>query len=79
MAPVVDRLTGAGARVLRVGAHDEPGRAGDGLSIAADGLPEELLPILEILPLQRLAWHLAVDRGADPDHPRGLSKVTRTW
>jgi glucosamine--fructose-6-phosphate aminotransferase (isomerizing) len=76
MAPVVDKLTGAGARVLHVGAHES---AADGLSIAAGHLPEELLPILEILPLQQLAWHLAVDRGEDPDHPRGLSKVTRTW
>jgi glucosamine--fructose-6-phosphate aminotransferase (isomerizing) len=76
MAPVVDALIGAGARVLRVAEH---GTVGDGLSIAAGDLPEELLPILEILPLQRLAWHLAVDRGEDPDRPRGLSKVTRTW
>lgn len=34
--------------------------------------------VLEILPLQQLAWRLAVDRGTDPDRPRGLSKVTRT-
>jgi glucosamine--fructose-6-phosphate aminotransferase (isomerizing) len=35
--------------------------------------------VLEILPLQRLAWRLALDRGADPDRPRGLSKVTETF
>lgn len=34
--------------------------------------------VLEILPLQQLAWRLAVDRSTDPDRPRGLSKVTRT-
>jgi glucosamine--fructose-6-phosphate aminotransferase (isomerizing) len=72
MAPVLDRLAASGADVLPVG------RA-DGLALAADGIAEELLPILEILPLQQLAWRLALDRGADPDRPRGLAKVTRTW
>jgi glutamine---fructose-6-phosphate transaminase (isomerizing) len=51
----------------------------DGLPIAADGIDEELLPILEILPLQQLAWRVALDRGHDPDRPRGLTKVTKTW
>ncbi|WP_189170629.1 SIS domain-containing protein [Pilimelia anulata] len=45
---------------------------------AADGVADELRPVLEILPLQRLAWKLALDRGGDPDRPRGLAKVTRT-
>jgi glucosamine--fructose-6-phosphate aminotransferase (isomerizing) len=44
-----------------------------------DGVDETLAPIVEILPLQQLAWRLAIDRGGDPDRPRGLSKVTRTW
>jgi glucosamine--fructose-6-phosphate aminotransferase (isomerizing) len=47
--------------------------------LASAGVAEELLPILEILPLQQLAWRLALDRGGDPDHPRGLSKITETW
>ena len=36
--------------------------------------PEELLPILEIVPLQLLAYHLAVRRGCDVDQPRNLAK-----
>jgi glutamine---fructose-6-phosphate transaminase (isomerizing) len=68
--PVVARLRETGADVLVVGTGDLP--------IAAEGLPEELLPVLEIMPLQQLAWRLAINRGGDPDHPRGLSKVTRT-
>ena len=71
MAPVLDRLAELEATVLRVGAED-------GLPIAAGELAEHLLPILEILPLQRLAWRLALDRSIDPDRPRGLSKVTET-
>ncbi len=71
MAAVVERLHAAGARILPVG-------PADGLPVATDGVAEELHPLLEILPLQRLAWRLALDRGSDPDRPRGLSKVTRT-
>ena len=32
--------------------------------------PEELLPILEIVPLQLLAFHIAVRRGCDVDQTR---------
>ncbi|MEP6599841.1 MAG: SIS domain-containing protein [Actinomycetota bacterium] len=72
MTPVLERLRASGADVLQVG-------PADGLPIAAEGVLEDLLPMLEILPLQRLAWRLALDRGGDPDRPRGLSKVTETW
>ena len=36
--------------------------------------PEELSPILEIVPLQLLAYHIAVRRGCDVDQPRNLAK-----
>ncbi|MGB7024819.1 MAG: glutamine--fructose-6-phosphate transaminase (isomerizing) [Candidatus Acidiferrales bacterium] len=36
--------------------------------------PEILTPILEILPLQLLAYHIAVRRGCDVDQPRNLAK-----
>jgi glucosamine--fructose-6-phosphate aminotransferase (isomerizing) len=73
MASVLDRLATLGVDVLQVGPP-----AG-GLAIAHEGVDEALTPILEILPLQQLAWRLAIDRGGDPDRPRGLSKVTETW
>ena len=34
-----------------------------------------LLPILEVVPLQLLAYHIAVRRGCDVDQPRNLAKV----
>ena len=37
--------------------------------------PELLLPILEIVPLQLLAYHIAVRRGLDVDKPRNLAKA----
>jgi glucosamine--fructose-6-phosphate aminotransferase (isomerizing) len=35
---------------------------------------EELSAILEIVPLQLLAYHIAVRRGCDVDQPRNLAK-----
>ncbi|HEX3288840.1 MAG TPA: SIS domain-containing protein [Mycobacterium sp.] len=72
MAAVIARLEKRGARVLQVG----PGRD---LDIASANLEPDLAPIVEILPLQRLALELARARGIDPDRPRALSKITNTW
>ncbi len=36
--------------------------------------PDLLLPILEVAPLQLLAYHIAVRRGCDVDQPRNLAK-----
>ncbi len=35
---------------------------------------EKLLPILEVIPLQLLAYYTAVERRNDPDYPRNLAK-----
>ncbi len=40
--------------------------------------PEWLSPLIAIVPGQLLAMHLANARDYDPDHPRGLRKVTET-
>ena len=37
--------------------------------------PELLLPILEVIPLQLFAYHIAVNKGVDVDHPRNLVKA----
>jgi glucosamine--fructose-6-phosphate aminotransferase (isomerizing) len=36
--------------------------------------PELLTPIAMVLPLQLLAYHIAVRRGCDVDQPRNLAK-----
>lgn len=78
MRPVLARLADRGASLFVVG---DPAAVSD----AAAGVPlpigfgEDVSPILEIVPLQRLALQLALARGADPDAPRGLSKVTETF
>ena len=65
-------------------------RRGQVIAIASDGdrelegkvahllhlpyLSEYVAPILETVPLQLLAYHLAVQRGCDVDQPRNLAK-----
>jgi glutamine---fructose-6-phosphate transaminase (isomerizing) len=76
MQDVVTTVHTRGATVLAVGSAAEDTPAD--LRITLPETAEEVAPILEILPLQRLALGLALARGGDPDNPRGLSKVTRT-
>ncbi|RSM68350.1 glucosamine-6-phosphate deaminase [Actinoplanes sp. ATCC 53533] len=75
MADVVARLGERRADVVTVGATDIPGAAG---RLAVPAVDERYAPLLDILPLQRLALALALARGEDPDAPRGLKKVTST-
>jgi glucosamine--fructose-6-phosphate aminotransferase (isomerizing) len=76
MAEVLDAVSKRGADVLAVGsaASDVPAA----LRIPVAPSAEELAPILEILPIQRIALGLSLARGGDPDSPRGLLKVTKT-
>ncbi len=43
-------------------------------TICIPSAPELLSPILEVVPLQLLAYYIAVRRGADVDQPRNLAK-----
>jgi glucosamine--fructose-6-phosphate aminotransferase (isomerizing) len=51
---------------------------GPGGTIPTPDVDERYAALLDILPLQRLALSLAIERGEDPDQPRGLRKVTAT-
>jgi glucosamine--fructose-6-phosphate aminotransferase (isomerizing) len=75
MADVVNRLGERRADVVTIGAADVPGAAG---RLAVPSVDERYAPLLDILPLQKLALALALARGEDPDAPRGLKKVTTT-
>jgi glucosamine--fructose-6-phosphate aminotransferase (isomerizing) len=75
LRPVVDALVERGADVtlVRGSADDLPGYA-----VPVPDVPEELTPLVQIVPLQLIALELALSKGLDPDRPSGLSKVTRT-
>ena len=59
--------------VVCEGDEAEVGKMADHL-IPIPPTSELLLPILEVVPLQLLAYHIAVRRGCDVDQPRNLAK-----
>jgi glucosamine--fructose-6-phosphate aminotransferase (isomerizing) len=77
LQPVLDRLRGRGADLVVIGRQDQVEAASAGFALPS-GVPEEVQPILEILPLQQLAYEVTIARGQDPDAPRALAKVTET-
>jgi glucosamine--fructose-6-phosphate aminotransferase (isomerizing) len=49
------------------------------IAVPKDAVVDELLsPLNYVIPGQMFANSLAITRGGDPDHPRGLTKVTST-
>lgn len=65
LASLRERLAGKGCHVLHL--QDRT------------GLPEELTPMSLVVLGQLLALQVAVAKGMDPDRPRTIRKVTRTW
>ncbi|MEU8260152.1 SIS domain-containing protein [Micromonospora sp. NPDC048999] len=74
MREVLPRLGERRADVVVVGSAEVEAAA----RMAVPEVDERYAPLLDILPLQRLALALALARGEDPDAPRGLKKVTAT-
>ncbi|MGX4652371.1 SIS domain-containing protein [Micromonospora sp. SCSIO 07396] len=74
MGEVLPRLGERRADVVVVGSAEVEGVT----RLAVPEVDERYAPLLDILPLQRLALALALARGEDPDAPRGLKKVTAT-
>lgn len=76
MREVLEAVHQRGADICAIGSATDTVPATHRIHTPATA--EELAPVLEVLPIQRLALDLAVERGEDPDQPRGLNKVTRT-
>jgi len=76
MHPVLDTVATHGADILAIGsgAFAVPANS----RIPLDRTAEELAPLIEILPVQRLALELAIAHRENPDQPRGLAKITKT-
>ena len=82
--PVDTDLAGIAARLheyaCRVIGLFDGGRAPTEPAVTLDtGLPEELSPLPLAVLGQLLALRVALALGIDPDRPRALQKVTRTW
>ncbi|HLZ14275.1 MAG TPA: glutamine--fructose-6-phosphate transaminase (isomerizing) [Candidatus Acidoferrum sp.] len=63
-----------GIVIAIVTAGDHLARSASSHVIELPAAPELLVPLLEIIPLQLLSYHIAVRRGCDVDQPRNLAK-----
>lgn len=56
-----------------IGVSDKPNDVYD-IFIKVPSIRDTLYPLLEVIPFQILAYHLALGNKADPDYPRNLAK-----
>ncbi len=76
---LIDELSPVTGLLVLVGAAGDPGlsqRTSQLLKISPAS--EFLLPIIAVVPLQLLAYHIARMRGLDVDHPRSLVKSVQS-
>jgi glutamine---fructose-6-phosphate transaminase (isomerizing) len=61
--------------IITVGTHDDKASAAlSDVFLPIPEAPEVIQPILAVVPLQLLAYHVALKRGCDIDKPRNLAK-----
>jgi glucosamine--fructose-6-phosphate aminotransferase (isomerizing) len=65
------QIKARGARVI--GISDKPSDAYD-YWIEIPSINESLYPLVEIIPIQLLAYYAALEKDTDPDYPRNLAK-----
>ncbi len=71
----IQEVTARSGKVIAVAIYgDEQIRQVADHVIEIPSAPELLLPVLDVLPLQLLAYHIAVWLGCDVDQPRNLAK-----
>jgi glucosamine--fructose-6-phosphate aminotransferase (isomerizing) len=72
------QLASRSPKLVIISPHQQALASGNySISIPA-GIPEWLSPLITVIPGQIFALGLSLARGIDPDHPRGLNKVTLT-
>jgi glucosamine--fructose-6-phosphate aminotransferase (isomerizing) len=79
MVQIIGELRERQAELLIISDRDEVlEMAHTALSLPLS-VDEWLSPLVSILPGQLFAYYLALAKGIDPEHPRGLRKVTETY
>ncbi len=76
---VLEEVRSRGGKTLVIANQDD--REITGLAdhvIAVPGVPELLMPLLEVVPLQLFAYYFALLNGRDVDYPRNLAKAVLT-
>ncbi len=72
----VQEVKARGARVIGLGSEDDQVLSSEASDMVKfpHQIPELLSPLLYVVPLQLLAYHISVQRGIDPDKPKNLAK-----
>jgi len=78
MLALARELAARQAELIVISEQDEPLRMARTPLRLPVALPEWLSPFTCVVPGQLLALHVTLAKGYDPDHPRGLKKVTET-
>jgi glucosamine--fructose-6-phosphate aminotransferase (isomerizing) len=71
----LNEVTCRGAHAIAIGQDDQRLRDNASEVIVLPDSAPEIMPLLGVLPLQLLSYHMSVLRGFDPDFPRNLSKT----
>jgi glutamine---fructose-6-phosphate transaminase (isomerizing) len=71
----LNEVTCRGAHAIAIGQEDQRLRDNASDMIVIPDSTPEIMPLLAVLPLQLLSYHMSVLRGYDPDFPRNLSKT----
>ncbi|MFN2216911.1 MAG: glutamine--fructose-6-phosphate aminotransferase, partial [Anaerolineales bacterium] len=64
-----------GARAIAIGEEDARLRSNATDMIIIPKSTPTIQPLLSVIPLQLLSYHMSILRGYDPDFPRNLSKT----
>jgi glucosamine--fructose-6-phosphate aminotransferase (isomerizing) len=78
MLALARELAAREAELIVISEQDEPLRLARTPLRLPVALPEWLSPFTCVVPGQLLALHVTLVKGYDPDHPRGLKKITET-
>jgi len=71
----INEVTCRGARAIAIGEEDTRLRSNATDMIIIPKSTPSILPLLSVIPLQLLSYHMSILRGYDPDFPRNLSKT----
>ena len=71
----INEVNVRGARTIVIGEDDPRLRSNADELIVLPKSDAHIAPLLGVLPLQMLSYHISVMRGFDPDFPRNLSKT----
>ena len=71
----INEVSCRGARTIAIGEEDARLRANASDLVVIPKSTPQIAPLLSVIPLQLLSYHMSLLRGYDPDFPRNLSKT----